>query len=98
MPRVDERLRVVEGQVLDSIDPPTNGPPVAALDLEVIDLADVHRLLPGIVRGLVHGDRLAIGAVLVETGEHMQGVLPAAEDGEVAGGVVVRDLRGSRAT
>ena len=64
---------------------------VGALDLEVVDLT---RRSPGRARSSSEpGVMLDLGAVLrvlVEAREHVEVVLPAAEDGEVAGGVVVR--------
>ena len=63
---------------------------VGALDLEVIDLPRAHRARSLVVRAGRDLDLGAIAGVLVQAREHVEVVLPAAEDGEVARGVVVR--------
>ena len=65
--------------------------PSRALDLEVVDLARDDGLLARVVGVRVDRDLLAVAPVLVQAREHVELVLPAAEDGEVARRVRVRD-------
>jgi hypothetical protein len=53
-----------------------------------------HRLLARVVAAWLDQHLRPLLSVLVEPGQHVKAVLPAPKDGQVAGGVVVRDARG----
>src|SRR5262245_4739445 len=91
-----ERAWIVELEVLEPVDEPPDRLAVRPLDLEAIDLPLLHGALPRIVGVFVDLDFLAVRAVLVDSRKGVRGVLPAAEDRQVARRVRVRGARRER--
>src|SRR6186713_656486 len=79
-----KRLRVVERENLRVVDAEAHGVTVAPLDLETVRTPLRDRRDARVVGAWHQPDFSPIRAVFVQTCEHVQAVLPAAEDDEVA--------------
>src|SRR5260221_1620295 len=87
--RAHERLGIGVGEHLEVINEPANRSSVVAHDLEVIRAARLDSSCAKIVAALVDADLGPSLGVLVDAGKHVEGVLPASEDRQIAGCVIV---------
>src|SRR4051812_38913486 len=89
----DERRGVLELEENRFVEGDAQRVAVVALELDVIRAALDDRRRAWILRAGEESELLAVLAMLVDAGEDVEPILPAAEDDNVARGVVVRSSR-----